>query len=161
MRVSFLLATDYWLLLSVDVEVVFEDDVLRDRAAVLLRRAELDLPGGFDGLLGQPVGQALDHADACHLTRSRQDGAQTHGAGDVVLARVLGEARLGLVGDDGALCHLVASVDTRGVMFDAGAARTAAAEARVVAADVVAVARPHPSAFSLPHASAGARAHAA
>src|ERR1044072_1972886 len=37
MTAAFLLATDFWLLLSVDVEVVFEHDVLRDDVAVFLR----------------------------------------------------------------------------------------------------------------------------
>src|SRR5438270_2836430 len=133
---------------SVDVEVVFEDDVLRDRVAVLLRGAELDLPRGFDGLLRQSVGQTLDHTDARHLARSRQHGADSHESRHVVLARVLGESRLRLERDDGLARHLVLPEGSRVVNVAAAttASRPAAAEVRVAAADVVAAARPHPRA---------------
>ncbi len=48
---------------SIDIEVVFEDDVLRDRATILLRGSKFDLSRRADCLLGQTVGQSLDDAD--------------------------------------------------------------------------------------------------
>src|SRR5437763_13487050 len=146
---------------SVDVEVVFENDVLRDGVAVFLSGAELYLAGGLDGLLREAVGQSFDDRDVRDRARRRQHRAESHESRDVVPACLFGESRLRLVGDDGALRHLVHPESSVVVATAACAAVAAAAGVSVAAADVVASTAPQPCAFALAHAAACAFAHAA
>src|SRR5881275_3176810 len=57
----------------INVEVVFECDVLRDDVAVLLRGRKANLLGGGDGFLSQTVRQRLYDTDTRHFARSRKD----------------------------------------------------------------------------------------
>src|SRR5919205_108775 len=128
-----LLSTVYCLLsTSINVEVVLQHHVLRDGAAVLLGGAEFDLLGGGDGLLGEARRQPLDDADVRHLAAGGEDGAEPDGAGHVLLARLLGEAGLGLEGDGRADGDL-AGVEGARVLDGAAAPASARPAAAVVA----------------------------
>src|SRR5215211_573256 len=61
---------------SVDVEVVFEHDPLRDGRPVHLRRREPDQARGGDGLVRQPVGQTLDDGDVADAPVGGEHGAE-------------------------------------------------------------------------------------
>src|SRR4051812_6738569 len=146
---------------SVDVEVVFERHVLRDRAAVLLRGREAYVLRGRDGLLGQAVGQALDDAYALHGAGGRENRAQANRACDVVLARLFGEAGFGLRRDDCLARHL-GGLECASVILGraaSAASRPAASLVRVAAARVVAVTRPVARPVAVADPAARAVAH--
>src|ERR1041384_7919314 len=81
---------------SVQIEVVNQLHIGRDRPAVSRRRLKANQLGGGHSLFSQAATQRLHRANVCDLTAPEKDDAENYCAGDAAFACFFGVLRLGL-----------------------------------------------------------------